>query len=71
MTTYTMNSTAPLGSITVYRVVSFVGNFGENLQAWNAARKTRNVLRKLSDAQLNDIGLTYGEIAGITEQRIR
>jgi uncharacterized protein YjiS (DUF1127 family) len=30
--------------------------------AWNDTRKTRNALSQLSDHELNDIGLTRGDI---------
>lgn len=35
------------------------------ITAWNEARITRNALSKLSDRELDDIGLTRGDIYGI------
>ena len=34
--------------------------------AWNDARVTKSALSKLSDAELNDIGLTRGDIDLVT-----
>lgn len=33
-----------------------------SVSAWNDARVTRNVLNKLTDRELDDIGLTRGDI---------
>ncbi|MCC7320291.1 MAG: DUF1127 domain-containing protein [Rubellimicrobium sp.] len=35
------------------------------VQAWNDARVTRNTLERLSDRELEDIGLCRGDIEGI------
>lgn len=36
-----------------------------SIASWNDARVTRNALAKLSDRELNDIGLSRGDIDGI------
>jgi uncharacterized protein YjiS (DUF1127 family) len=38
----------------------------ETVLAWNDARVTRNALAKLSDRELNDIGLTRYDIDRVT-----
>lgn len=53
---------APLGAITTYRFLDFVGNTFATLAAWNDARVTRNALAKLSDRELDDIGLCRADI---------
>ncbi len=53
---------APFGAITTYRAISAVSGALRAVPAWNDARATRNALGKLSDRQLDDIGLCRGDI---------
>ncbi|HOZ33172.1 MAG TPA: DUF1127 domain-containing protein [Tabrizicola sp.] len=53
---------APLGAITTYRAITTVTNAFATLGAWNDARVTRKALNKLSDRELDDIGLCRGDI---------
>ena len=62
MATYETSRTAPFGAISVFRLVQSVGNFATSFQIWNAARITRNALSKLSNRELDDIGLCRGDI---------
>ncbi len=39
------------------------------VSAWNDARVTRNALSKLSDRELDDIGLCRGDIELVTKSR--
>ena len=59
----TANLHAPLGAVSVLRLVDGIFNLKANLAEWNEARKTRNALRQLSAAQLDDIGLSYADIS--------
>ncbi|KIC10233.1 hypothetical protein RA19_10940 [Leisingera sp. ANG-M1] len=61
----TANIYAPLGAVTVLRVVDTLINVKTALVEWNETRQTRNALDKLSDAQLADIGLVRGDIASL------
>ena len=54
--------TAPLGAITTFRFVQFVSNGFTVVGNWNDRRLTRNALGKLSDRELDDIGLCRGDI---------
>ncbi|MCL7407766.1 DUF1127 domain-containing protein [Marivivens donghaensis] len=45
-----------------YQAVSFVYNVITSIQLWNESRKTVSVLEKLTDRELNDIGLNRGDI---------
>jgi uncharacterized protein YjiS (DUF1127 family) len=54
--------TAPFGAITTYRAVTALSNVFAVLGAWNDARVTRKALAKLSDRELDDIGLCRGDI---------
>ena len=61
-TTYTRTAVAPFGAITVHRVATALLGVVGTLRAWNDTRRTINTLRALSAAQLDDIGLTRGDI---------
>ena len=54
--------TAPLGAITTYRFIQSVSNGFAAMGNWNDRRMTRNALGKLSDRELDDIGLCRGDI---------
>ncbi|MCI5095670.1 MAG: DUF1127 domain-containing protein [Rhodobacteraceae bacterium] len=55
-------NTAPLGAVATLRVVDAVLNLKNSVVAWNEARETRKVLSRLSDDQLQDIGLTRADL---------
>ncbi len=61
-TTDTRTAVAPFGAITVHRVVTAISGVVGTLRAWNDTRRTIVALRELSPAQLDDIGLTRGDI---------
>ncbi|WP_022704419.1 DUF1127 domain-containing protein [Pseudorhodobacter ferrugineus] len=68
MAAFETTRTAPFGAIATYSVVRFFSNVATDVTAWNDARVTRNALGKLSDRELDDIGLTRGDIADIALQ---
>ncbi len=53
---------APFGAITTYRAITSLSNVVGVFSAWNDARVTRKALNKLSDRELDDIGLCRGDI---------
>jgi uncharacterized protein YjiS (DUF1127 family) len=53
---------APFGAITTYRAINALSNVTLTFRAWNNARVTRKALNKLSDRELDDIGLCRGDI---------
>ncbi|WP_027256963.1 MULTISPECIES: DUF1127 domain-containing protein [Leisingera] len=61
----TANIYAPLGAVTVLRVVDVLINVKTALVEWNETRETRKALAQLSDAQLEDIGMNRADIANI------
>jgi len=65
MATYEPARTAPLGAISVFRMVQFVTRSTSGFQAWNSGRVTRKALSKLSNRELDDIGLCRGDIETI------
>ncbi|MEO1919284.1 MAG: DUF1127 domain-containing protein [Paracoccaceae bacterium] len=63
MTMYIESSRpAPFGAVLIVKIVNFVDATVANLKAWNAARKTENTLRNLSNRQLEDIGMCRADI---------
>jgi len=62
MAAYETTRTAPFGAIATYRFIQFFGAIIAAVAAWNDARVTRNALEKLSDRELDDIGLCRGDI---------
>lgn len=56
---------APLGAVTTYRAINALSNAATAFQAWNDARVTRNALSKLSDRELDDIGLCRGDVEAL------
>lgn len=55
-------------SLSVRATLSF-GGLVDRVTAWNEARRTRNALSKLSTHELEDIGLTRGDIDRISGTR--
>lgn len=53
---------APFGAITLHRIVSAVEGLWARVSEWNARRKTRAILSRLSDRELADIGLHRGAL---------
>ena len=58
----TRTTVAPFGAIAIHRFVSAISGVADKLRAWNDTRRTIVVLRALSAAQLDDIGLTRADI---------
>ncbi|MCK0095315.1 DUF1127 domain-containing protein [Yoonia sp. F2084L] len=50
---------------------SFFATMIASFAAWNDARITRNSLSKLSARELDDIGLSYGDIDKIATRNVR
>ena len=59
----TANLHAPLGAVSVLRLVDGIMNFKSNMVEWNESRQTRKALSQLTAAQLDDIGLSRADIA--------
>lgn len=53
---------APFGAIATYRAVNALSNAVHAFRVWNDARVTRKALSKLTDRELDDIGLCRGDI---------
>ncbi|MBA4352645.1 MAG: hypothetical protein C0427_15545 [Rhodobacter sp.] len=62
MAAYETTRPAPFGAISIFRTVQFISNASIAFSNWNDARVTRNTLAKLSDRELDDIGLCRGDI---------
>ncbi|MBN2629039.1 MAG: DUF1127 domain-containing protein [Rhodobacteraceae bacterium] len=57
---------APFGAISIFRAVQGVSDLFAAIATWNDARVTRKALSKLSDRELDDIGLCRGDIDALT-----
>lgn len=53
---------APFGAITTFRAVNLAERALWALRSWNDARITRKALTKLSDRELDDIGLCRADL---------
>ena len=62
---------APLGSVTIFRVVAAVERLIAATAAWRNARATERELRSCRDEQLDDVGLFRGQIADIADDLAR
>lgn len=61
----TTTRSVPFGAISTYRAVQAVTALFAAVAAWNDARVTRSALSKLTDRELDDIGLCRGDIGMI------
>ena len=66
-TTRTTYGTAAVAN----RIAYHVGNMLSAVVAWNDARVTRNALASLSDRELEDIGLSRGDIDAVATSNYR
>lgn len=62
MAAYETSRAAPFGAISIFRFVQSLIGITSAFAGWNDARVTRNALGKLSDRELDDIGLCRGDI---------
>lgn len=69
MQTETISRPVPFGAVAVYSVVRSIADFGERLTAWNDARRTLKALSRLSERELDDIGLTRADVARVAQGR--
>ena len=60
MAAYETSRAAPFGAISIFRFVQSLGEATTRFSAWNDARVTRKALSKLTDRELDDIGLGRG-----------
>ncbi|SNX69221.1 uncharacterized protein DUF1127 [Cereibacter ovatus] len=69
MAAYETTRPAPFGAIATFHLVQWFSDFYAALVAWNDARATRAALSRLSDRELDDIGLCRGDIDAICATR--
>lgn len=62
MAAYETSRPAPFGAISIFRAVQGANTLLGMVRAWNDTRVTRKALSRLSDRELNDIGLCRGDI---------
>ena len=61
----TTTRSVPFGAISTYRALQAISAPFAAIAAWNDARMTRAALSRLSDRELDDIGLCRAEIGMI------
>ena len=59
--TYTP-AVAPMGAVAIHRAVTAVTDLFVAIRDWNDARRTVAALNRLTTDQLDDIGMTRGDI---------
>ena len=65
------DTTRPATGLSAGTVSSFFASIVASFAAWNDARVTRNQLSQLSARELDDIGLSYGDIEEIATRQTR
>jgi len=65
MATFDTTRPAVDGHSIANRFFATVAGFAGSVAAWNDARVTRNALSKLSNHELDDLGLSRGDIENI------
>lgn len=65
------DTTRPAAGVSAASISAFVARTVGAVAAWNDARVTRKALSKLSARELEDIGLSYGDIDQIAARSAR
>ncbi|WP_106745605.1 DUF1127 domain-containing protein [Yoonia maritima] len=64
-----VNTNLAASSILAGRVASFCHQSLQSIAQWNDARITRKALSRLSARELEDIGLTFGDINAVAARK--
>jgi len=59
------DTTRPVAGLSAGKTTSFIAGMYSAVADWNDARITRKSLSKLTARELDDIGLSYGDIDAI------
>lgn len=62
MAAFETSRPAPFGAISIFRAVQGVSTMLDMVAGWNDARITRKALSRLTERELDDIGLCRGDI---------
>jgi uncharacterized protein YjiS (DUF1127 family) len=71
MSVFVTNRSVPLGAESALGVTSFVERTIAAIRGWALARSTSKALGKLSNRELDDIGLLRADIAEVAERLSR
>lgn len=66
MALYENTNAAPMGSVVTFRIINLLDNAVQAFRNWRSSTATGDVLSKLSDAQLRDIGIERGTINDVS-----
>jgi uncharacterized protein YjiS (DUF1127 family) len=61
-------NSVPFGAVTIFHLVNKLDAIKNSVLDWNTRRLTLNALSSLSDAQMEDIGLTRGDLGRLPVQ---
>lgn len=64
------DTSRPAQGLVAGRVSTFISSLVADIAAWNDARVTRKALSRLTDRELDDIGLTRGDIEMIATRAL-
>lgn len=64
-----VNTNLAASSILAGRITSFFHQTLNSVSKWNDARVTRKSLSRLSARELDDIGLTFGDIDAVAQRK--
>ena len=59
---------APFGAVSTYRIVNTIDNVAANIISGYRAKKNEKALQSLSNAQLEDIGITRAQIQDVAKR---
>ena len=62
---HTLNNESSAAAVFAYKVVTFFERIAQSLAKRKEARQTFKTLHKLTDRELNDIGISRGDIRSI------
>ena len=68
MAVQTSTRVAPFGALSIFRAVSAIESGMNLLKGWNDARRTTAALNALSNHELEDIGLSRGDIEAVAQR---
>jgi len=66
---HTINNKSAAASVFAYKVVMFFEKIGDLMAKRKLARDTYKSLHQLTDRELNDIGISRGDIRSISEDK--
>jgi len=67
-TFFNVTNNSSMLSVSAYRIVTFIESLAQRISKAKERRKTFYTLHKLTDRELNDIGISRGDIRSIANE---